>query len=129
VQQELPNILALLRAAQARGFHDQVWQIVEALWGFFIYRKNYTDWIASHELGVASALAVMNERAEQKMLRALATAYMNLHRFQEAAVLLERALDLAEVVDYPEGAVGQCGRFCRGVFFLRVRRGLEPRRV
>ncbi|HEY5987816.1 MAG TPA: hypothetical protein VIV12_15790, partial [Streptosporangiaceae bacterium] len=55
LESELPGLLAALRLAHEEGMHDKAWQLCEALWGLFVYRRPYRDWLEAHALGLASA--------------------------------------------------------------------------
>ncbi|GII75811.1 NTPase [Sphaerisporangium rufum] len=91
---ELPNLRALLGQAHEEGRHDLVWQLCEALWGLFLHRKHYAAWVETHELGLASARACADPRAESRMLGALSVAHLNLRNFERALALSRRAAAL-----------------------------------
>jgi len=118
LEAELPNLRAILRLAVERGMHDFVWQLCETLWGLFISRKHYTEWLETHELGVAAAHESGDPRAEARMTTALAYAYRDLHDFAKAAELYRRAVDLVRGKDHPLGeaaALSGLGSTCLGL--------------
>ncbi|WP_283139564.1 tetratricopeptide repeat protein [Rhizohabitans arisaemae] len=86
---ELPNLLAVLYEAEENGLDEYVWQLCESLWGLFVHRKYYRQWVKTHELGLASARRCQDERAESRMAGALASAFLNLHRFSRVVELCE----------------------------------------
>jgi tetratricopeptide (TPR) repeat protein len=91
----LPGVLAALRAAGDHALHEQAWQLCEALWGLFMYRKLFGPWIDSHVLGLASARACGDRKAEARMRVQLGYAYYGLRRYGEAADQFTSALALS----------------------------------
>ncbi len=91
----LPGLLAAVRTAHAEGLHEQGWQLCEALWGLFLYRKYFQHWTASHRLGLASAQECENQRAEARMRVQLGTALRSLGQHAQAREHFTRALALA----------------------------------
>jgi tetratricopeptide (TPR) repeat protein len=96
LESELANFVALLRAAQQVGLHELVWQICEALWGVFILRKHYGAWLTSYELGLASARACADPKAQALMLESLAFAHLNLLDYSAALQCSTEALQLEQ---------------------------------
>jgi tetratricopeptide (TPR) repeat protein len=94
VERELGNIVAIQKAARDRALHDAVWQICEALWGLFVYRKHYRIWVESHEIGLESARAAADPKAQALVLESLASAYLNLQDFSAALRCCDEALRL-----------------------------------
>jgi tetratricopeptide (TPR) repeat protein len=94
LEAELPGLLAALQAAQDQGLHEEAWQLCEALWGLFINRKHFAYWASSHRIGIASARACGNPRAEARMRDQLGYGYLNQRRYQDAAAELRQALAL-----------------------------------
>lgn len=103
LEAELPNLLAAQQAAADAGWHDRAWQICEALWSLFLYRRNYADWIASHERGLASATACGDIRAQAWVTDHLGLAYLYSRRLDEAEPMFTRALELERATDHPIG--------------------------
>lgn len=95
LESELPGLLAAVRAARASELHERAWQLCEALWSLFAYRKYFREWIAAHVIGLASAQACGDRRAEARMRVQLGLAYLNLGRHEPAREEFERALALA----------------------------------
>lgn len=91
----LPHILAVLDNAVTQGWDDLAWQVCEALWELFLYRKHYRQWIASHEVGIAAAARCKHLEAESRLRCQLARAYLDLHRFDDAERECLAALELA----------------------------------
>lgn len=95
MESELPGLLASVRAAHEEGLHEQAWQLCEAMWGLFAFRKYFRHWIDVHVLGLASARVLGDARAEARMLVQLGHAYLNLGRQEQAREEFTRALTLA----------------------------------
>lgn len=91
----LPSFLAVLRDAVDRGWDELAWQVCEALWELFVFRKHYRDWIASHELGIGAAQRCGNLVAESRLRCQLGRAYLDLERFADAERESEQARLLA----------------------------------
>ncbi|MFG1878024.1 tetratricopeptide repeat protein [Sphaerisporangium sp. NPDC049003] len=94
LEQQLPTLRAAIIRAHQRGLHELAWQLCEAMWPLFLFRRHYDDWVATHEIGVQAARSGRTPRAVPRMMVALASAYCSLHRFDEAAALCEEALHL-----------------------------------
>lgn len=99
LEAELPGLAAALRAAHDKQLHELVWQLSEALWGLFSFRKHFGLWIEVHLLGIASARACSDRRAEARMHAQLGLAYRQLGRHRQARDEFEQAL----VLDRGEG--------------------------
>ncbi|MFB9909751.1 tetratricopeptide repeat protein [Allokutzneria oryzae] len=93
---ELDNLMRVLRYVRYHRAHDLAWQLCEAMWGFFLYRKHYRDWISAYENGILSAREDTNPRAEAHLRCHLGFAYLNLNDFDRAAQECTHALELAE---------------------------------
>jgi tetratricopeptide (TPR) repeat protein len=91
----LSGLLAAVRTAHDEGLHEQAWQLCEAMWGLFAYRKYFRHWIDAHLLGLASARTRGDLRAEARMRVQLGYAYLNLGRPDQAREEFVQALELA----------------------------------
>lgn len=98
LESEQPGLSAAVQAAHDKGLHQYAWQICEALWAFFSNRNYFRPWIDSHQLGIVSAQADGNRRAEARMRMQLGLAYLHLGRYSEAReqYALALALDRGE---------------------------------
>jgi tetratricopeptide (TPR) repeat protein len=99
LESELPGLLAALQTAHDEGLHQQAWQLCEAMWGLFNYRKHFRVWLDVHTIGIASARACAHRRAEARMCDQLGFAFLNLGRHTEAGEKFTRAL----MLDQKEG--------------------------
>jgi tetratricopeptide (TPR) repeat protein len=96
LDQALPGLLAALDAARDYGLHEQAWQLCEAMWGLFLYRKHFRHWIDATQVGVAEAQASGDRRAEARMRDQLGFVYLNLNRYADATEQFTCAMDLAQ---------------------------------
>lgn len=118
LEEELPNLRAVLRLAYERGLYDVTWELCEALGGLFYFRKHYTDWLDTHRIGIAAARELGHALAESRLSMALAYAYRDLRRFAEAAELYRHALALERVNGHAVGeaaALSGLGSTCLGL--------------
>jgi tetratricopeptide (TPR) repeat protein len=84
LESQLPGLSAAVRAAYEHELDQETWQLCEALWGLFAYRKHFDVWIRLHLLGVASAEACGDTRAEARMRVQLGLAFFELGQYEEA---------------------------------------------
>jgi tetratricopeptide (TPR) repeat protein len=94
LEARLPGLLAVTRAAHDAGLHPQAWQLCEALWGVLLFGKHYLDWLASHRVGLRSAQACGDRRAEAQMHIQLGAAHRSLGELATADRHFSRALEL-----------------------------------
>lgn len=94
LESHLPGLLAAVQTAHEAGLHPQAWQLCEALWGVLLFRKHYTAWLASHQVGLRSARACGDRRAEAQMHIQLGAAHRSLGELGTAARHFSRSLEL-----------------------------------
>lgn len=95
VERELPNILVVQQLAVDRKWWDTVWQLCEALWALFLYRKHFEYWVRTHERGIDAARRCGHLVAEARLSVQLGIAYLNLQRFDAAHGWFAKALELS----------------------------------
>ncbi|MET9700851.1 NB-ARC domain-containing protein [Streptomyces sp. NPDC006529] len=117
LEDELPNIMAVLRAASDRAEHaheherererehghelDQlIWQLCEAMWSLFLYRKHFPDWIAAYGMGIAAADRCGDPAAKSRMYHRRGLAFHNLRRREEARADGRAALEAARAAGH-----------------------------
>jgi tetratricopeptide (TPR) repeat protein len=103
LEAELPNLLTVLRWAKDNRRYELGWQLCEALWGLFAFRKHYDAWIESHLIGLRCAEECSDPRAEARMHIQLGGAYRSLRRFDQALDHFERALRLERAAGHRLG--------------------------
>lgn len=96
LDRERPNLRGAVEAAAEHGWPAEAWRLCEALWPLFLNRKCYSDWLATHEHGVAAAVAVGDPAVEARMRSQLARALVELRRFEPAEAELRLANEAAE---------------------------------
>jgi tetratricopeptide (TPR) repeat protein len=95
LDEQLPNVMAVLEEANAQRHDEVAWQLCEALWELFLHRKHFPQWLRSHETGIAAAQRCRNVVAESRLRCQLGRAYLDLGRFEAADRECGRALELA----------------------------------
>ncbi|MGW5679695.1 hypothetical protein ACWEV4_32240 [Streptomyces sp. NPDC003860] len=91
-----PDIVtAALTVAQAAGWHDVIWQLVDALHPHFLQEHHPALWRRATVQGLAAARRSNNPRAVGRMLRSGAMARAAHQRVDEAAQWLAQLLHLA----------------------------------
>jgi tetratricopeptide (TPR) repeat protein len=81
--------------------HEQAWQLCEGLWGVFLHRKHFGQWISAHLVGLASAQACGDLPAQSRMRVQLGLAFRALRRNGEAYEQFLAALALARKSEHP----------------------------
>lgn len=92
---ELPGLVAAVHAAHDSALYEAGWQLCEALVGLFSRRKHFRQWIETSQIGVASALACGDPRAESVMRIRLGLAYLGWGQIEQAASQFGLALEVA----------------------------------
>ncbi|KZB85370.1 tetratricopeptide repeat protein [Amycolatopsis regifaucium] len=95
LDERLPDIIEVLEETFALGNDELTWQLCEALWELFMYRKHYQRWIRTHEIGIAAAQRCSHAVAEARLRCQLARAYLDLGRFEAAEHECSKAAELA----------------------------------
>ncbi|WP_369228504.1 tetratricopeptide repeat protein (plasmid) [Streptomyces sp. R39] len=89
------SLLEVLRAGEAAGYDEAVWQLVDAFWPLFLRRHPYELWAAAHEIGLAAARRVGNAAAERQMLLSGAIGLNSAGRVKDAIRWYGQASDAA----------------------------------
>lgn len=95
LEAERHNLRACVEYAGARSWHAMAWQLCEALWGLYVTRRHYADWVATHTVGLDAARALGEPGPQYQMATALAYAYTEQREFAHAQPVLEQALRAA----------------------------------
>ena len=101
LDRERPNLLAAQRRAADSGWWDLAWQLCEAMWGLFLYRKHFEQWITAHGLGVDAARRCGNATAEAALTVQWGIAYLNLQRYDAAHERFAAALEVSQTAGNP----------------------------
>jgi DNA-binding SARP family transcriptional activator len=85
------ELLAAVRLAAAAGLHMLAWQIAASAMSFYYRRSHWTDWVATHQTGLASARSLGSRPAEAWILTNLGMAYA-MQRIDDSIGCFEKAL-------------------------------------
>jgi tetratricopeptide (TPR) repeat protein len=99
LHREQGNIVAIMEAAAAQGWHDRVWKLFEAFFAHLNARRPLALWVRAARLAVESAELDRHPAAEARCRCLLGKAYQELERYPEAHAELDRARELASGCD------------------------------
>ncbi|MBQ1052298.1 tetratricopeptide repeat protein [Micromonospora sp. C51] len=117
---ERSNLVAATRAAHTAGLHQHAWQLPALLHHIYNFRHPFHEWFTTTEIGLASARAINDRRAEALLLHSLGKAYTQANRHHEGLEHLRQAIALHEhTADPADEAETLCGA---GLACLRLRR-------
>jgi tetratricopeptide (TPR) repeat protein len=102
LEAERSNLLAVLDAAAAEGWHDEVWQLCESLWALYHSRKLMSDWELSHRTGIESAQWTGRIDAQVRLRNQLARCHLESGDPEGADAELARAAELLGLVSAPQ---------------------------
>jgi tetratricopeptide (TPR) repeat protein len=92
LDRERTNLFAAAQAAFDQGLPDMTWQLADAMWGLFLFRTHYNDWMRFDHLAVQ---ATQNSRtAEAETQDRLGLLYHALGRNDDALPYMARAADI-----------------------------------
>lgn len=104
-ERERHNISALVRFANETGEHDLAWRLAYAAGGYFMLRRHWRSYAATHELALGSARQLGDDAVCAAIQVNLGTAYAELGRTEDALELQSKAVghfncggDVAELV-------------------------------
>lgn len=100
LETELANVMAVLRSATASGLDLLVWQLCEAMWSLFLYRKHFQDWIEAYGLGIEAAQRCGAEAAAARMHHRRGVGFHNVGREEEALQEGQAALAAARAAGH-----------------------------
>ncbi len=92
-EEERAGLVAATRLAAESGSHALAWKLPAAAISFFARRSYWADWVATHQVGLASARALGDPEAEARMLNNLGVAFGQ-QRLEESVDCFEQALVL-----------------------------------
>jgi tetratricopeptide (TPR) repeat protein len=131
LENELPNLMAVIRIARPAGFPTVAWQLADALWPLFLRRKFYEDWRAAHREGLLAAEELGDAVAQCRMLTSGGMGELGTGDHERALEMFERAartfraggnaLGHARTLNYQGLAHQRLGRLDRAAeFFARA---------
>jgi tetratricopeptide (TPR) repeat protein len=92
LEQELPNLHAVVSYARNHSAPDVAWQTVDAMWPLFLRRGHYRERLEFDRIALAAAQESGDTTGQAKMLDRLGLALTTLGRLNEARMCLEQAL-------------------------------------
>jgi tetratricopeptide (TPR) repeat protein len=94
LDRERANLLAAARAAAGRGWHATAWQLADAMWGLFLFRAHYYDWLQFDLLAVRETAEAADREAQAGAHDRLGLLYHAIRRNDEALTHMSRAAEL-----------------------------------
>jgi tetratricopeptide (TPR) repeat protein len=91
---EHANLMAAIRLATDSGDYTIAWQLPNAMDSFLWKRYHWADIITVHQLGLAAAMHIHDQRGETWALCHLNEAYLEIGRFEEALPLALQQLSV-----------------------------------
>jgi tetratricopeptide (TPR) repeat protein/DNA-binding XRE family transcriptional regulator len=91
---ERAALTAAIQQAAASGLHEIAWKLAAAAMSFYYRRSHLGDWLATHQIALASARTLADRRAEACTLNNLGMVY-GVQHMEEAIACFEQALALS----------------------------------
>jgi tetratricopeptide (TPR) repeat protein len=117
-ESERMSLVAAARLADQHGLHEVAWKLPAAAMSFFQRRSYWADWVATHEIGLASARVLADRAAEARMLNNLGIAFGQQRR-EESVACFEQALALRRQIGDSEGEARAANNLANAYFDLR----------
>jgi DNA-binding SARP family transcriptional activator len=117
-ESERAGLVAAVRLAAQQGLHEFAWKLPAAAMSFFQRRSHWADWVATHEIGLASARALADRAAEARMLNNLGIA-LGQQRLEGAVGCFERSLELCRETGDVEGEARAANNVAHAYYDLR----------
>jgi DNA-binding SARP family transcriptional activator len=114
---ERARLVAAVRLAAESGLHQIAWKLPAAAMSFFYRRSHWTNWVTTHEIGLASARQVGDKLAEAWMLNNLGMAYGQ-QRMEESVACFEQALALYQELGDGQGEARAATNVAKAYFDL-----------
>ncbi|WP_344679522.1 NB-ARC domain-containing protein [Saccharopolyspora taberi] len=101
LDEERPNLMAVLRSALDENEYRTSWQLAEAMTALFVNLRYLEDWVESSRLGVWAARLDEAPQAAVRLGSFVSRAYTDLGRLGDARAALDEALPRAEASGNP----------------------------
>jgi DNA-binding SARP family transcriptional activator/Flp pilus assembly protein TadD len=115
---ERARLVAAVRLAAESGLHQIAWELPAAAMSFFYRRSHWINWVATHQIGLASARQVGDRLAEAWMLNNLGMAYGQ-QQMEESIGCFEQALALYRELGDAQGETRAANNMANAYFVLR----------
>jgi tetratricopeptide (TPR) repeat protein len=100
---ERENLVSAITLASEYGLSEYAWQLPTAMFGYFLLRSRYPEWVATHLVALEGARRCGDREAEGRVLCNLGNAYRPMRRLEEAAQCYELSLQAFDDVAYRQG--------------------------
>lgn len=91
---EHASLVAAVGQAARQCEHEVAWMLAVSLWDLFHLRGHWSDWLATHQTGLASARSLGDRNAEQWILAHLGGYYQNVGQPLASIACLREALPI-----------------------------------
>jgi tetratricopeptide (TPR) repeat protein len=105
------NLLAAARTAFEHGLAATTWQLADAMWGLFLFRTHYHDWMQFDLLAVEATRGGQDTAAEAEAQDRLGLLFHALGRNDEALDHMRRAAHLWQELGDRHRVAGSTERF------------------
>ena len=117
-ERQRAGLTAAPRLASESGLHKLAWRLAAAAMSFYYRHSHWTDWVAAHEVGLASARETGDARAEAWMLNNLGMAYGQ-QGLEQSVGCFEQALALYRELNDSPGETRAANNVANAYFELR----------
>ncbi|MFB9931130.1 NB-ARC domain-containing protein [Amycolatopsis halotolerans] len=95
-RRDRPVINAVANAASARGWDEELWQLAEASWGFFLHHRDYEPFLELCTAGIEAARRCEQPLVEARLHSQAGYVYDRLRQFEKAAAHHTSALEIGD---------------------------------
>jgi DNA-binding SARP family transcriptional activator/tetratricopeptide (TPR) repeat protein len=103
LEDERPNLLAVVGHAAENGAGDVAWLLADGLRGYFFLRRNTVDWLTATEAGLAAAIAAADVAGQASAHLSLAAIHRCEGRYRPAVAEYAEAGRLARECGWVDG--------------------------
>lgn len=104
-ESERGNLMSAVSQLARLGLDDCAWRLAVTLVPYYNLRKVWDDWIATHQLALASARRAADGYGVACVLCGLGRAWTDLHRFDDALAAYQQSLTLFREAGDERGAL------------------------
>ncbi len=115
---ERAGLTAATRLAAEVRLHQIAWKLPAAAMSFYYRRSYWGDWVATHQIGLASARAIADRLGEAWMLNSLGMAY-GVQRMEESIGCFEQALAIYRELGDEQGEARAANNVAQAYVDLR----------